>query len=72
MFGMPFILGLLDKIKRDKREAIVFCLYALWHCLIVDVIASSTESTFKLIVSAIGLIVVDLYLFFNHYNKTNK
>ena len=68
----PSLLTKVPKLSKDKRGAIIFCLYALWHGLIIDVLVSSTESKFKLIASAIGLLIVDLYLFFNHYNKSQK
>lgn len=54
---------------KGKQEVIVFLLYSLWHYFIIQALISSTESKFKIIVSVVGLLIIDLYLFFNHYNK---
>lgn len=72
MFGIPFIFELWNKLKKGTREMIVFLLFYLWHYCIIRSLIASNASNFNIIASAIGIIVVDLYLFFNHYNKSNK
>ena len=72
MFGIPFIFQHWNKLKRGTRETIIFLPFGLWHYCIIQSLIASNESHFNIIASVIGLLVVDLYLFFNHYNKSNK
>ena len=69
VFVAPFLSEQWHKLKKGTRETIIFLLYVLWHYLLADALMSSTASKFNLIASAIGIFVIDFYLFMNYYNK---
>ena len=69
MFGIPFLFNQWLKLKKGTRETIILLLYMLWHYLLAVALISSTASKFTLIASAIGIFVIDFYLFINYYNK---
>ena len=69
IFVIPFLFDKWNNIKKGVRELIIFLLFSLWHGYIIQALKSSQESVFVLIVSAVGLLIVDLYLFFNYYDK---
>lgn len=69
IFVIPFLFDKWNSLRKGVREIIIFLLFLTWHGYIIQVLKSSKESAFVLIVSAVGLLIVDLYLFFNYYNK---
>lgn len=56
------------KNKIDKGS-ILFILYALWHAVIIDALIESSASVIVRLISMIGIVAVDIYLFFTHYQR---
>ena len=59
------------KNKIDKGS-ILFILYALWHSVVVDVLFESSASIIVILIFAIGLIAVDVFLFFNSHKRSEE
>lgn len=59
------------KNKIDKGS-ILFILYALWHSVIVSAFVESSESVFLGLVLSIGIIGIDIYLFFSNHARNKE
>ena len=56
------------KTKIDKWS-VLFILYGLWHYLIIHELTESQASLFLRVTSAIGIVALDVYLFFAEHRR---
>ena len=59
------------KTKIDKWS-VLFILYGLWHCLIIQELTESHVSWFLRVTFAIGIISLDVYLYFAEKRRCEK
>ena len=58
-------------MKKIDKGSILFILYAVWHS-IVAVFISKCESVFFAVVILVGILGIDIYLFFSRYARDKE